>query len=177
MKDSLLLHVCCAPCLIYPLKVLREEGYEVTGFFFNPNIHPFSEFKKRLETLLSYSKVALFRLITDLSYDLESFLEGQLANKEKRCLYCYKIRMERTFEQALKDGFKNVTTTLLYSKYQKHETLKELCQELSKAYGINFVYFDFRTGWQMGLSESKALNMYRQNYCGCIFSEKERHGI
>ncbi|MCX7856511.1 MAG: epoxyqueuosine reductase QueH [Deltaproteobacteria bacterium] len=174
MKDKILLHICCAPCLIYPLKVLRESKYDVVGFFYNPNIHPYSEYKRRLETLVNYSKIVLLPLIVDTSYDVESFLEGQLKNRDERCLFCYSIRLEKAFEWAKKNGFINLTTTLLYSKYQKHEKIKGIGYELSRVYDINFLYFDFREGWQEGVLESKALNMYRQNYCGCIFSEREK---
>lgn len=166
--------MCCAPCLIYPLKALRERGYDVTCFFYNPNIHPYSEFKKRLETLINYSKVALFPLRVDDSYELESFIGGQIRNMDKRCIFCYRERLERTYKLAAKEGFSKVTTTLLYSKYQKHEEIKKICEELSLKYGVEFLYFDFREGWAQGVSASKALNIYRQNYCGCIFSELER---
>jgi predicted adenine nucleotide alpha hydrolase (AANH) superfamily ATPase len=175
MRDRLLLHICCAPCLIYPLRVLRGEGYDVTGFFYNPNIHPYGEFKRRLTTLLEYSKIVLLPIVVDYSYDLESFLEGQIRNRDDRCLFCYRTRLERAFDKAKTDGFPNLTTTLLYSKYQKHERIKEMCEEISKKCGVNFIYIDFRKGWKEGVIESKALNMYRQNYCGCIFSERERY--
>lgn len=173
MNKKTLLHVCCAPCLIYPLKFLRDKGYDVTCFFYNPNIHPYSEFKRRLETLISYTRIVMVPLVVDSSYDIESFIEGQLAKKDERCLFCYKVRIERSVEQAKKDGFANFTTTLLYSKYQKHEKIKEICEDICRKKGVDFLYFDFREGWQTGILESKALNMYRQTYCGCIFSEKE----
>lgn len=175
MKDKILLHICCAPCLIYPLRILRERGYDVMGFFYNPNIHPYSEFKKRLETLVTYSKIVMLPLTVDTSYDLEAFIEGQIKHRDDRCSFCYKTRLKRAFEWASKNNFTNLTTTLLYSKYQKHEKIKEICDELSAEYGVKFVYEDFRQGWHEGILESKAINMYRQNYCGCIFSEKERY--
>lgn len=145
----------------------------MTGFFFNPNIHPFSEFEKRKETLKNYSKIALFSLILDESYDLKGFLKGAIESKD-RCLFCYETRLRRLFEKARELKIEYATTTLLYSKFQRHEEIKGLAQEISKDYGIIFLYRDFREGWKEGVEESKRIGMYRQNYCGCIFSEFER---
>lgn len=171
---KVLLHICCAPCCIYTLKTLRKEGMDVTGYFFNPNIHLYSEFLKRLETLKNYAQMSLLPLMVDREYNLKDFLKGAMEYSSDRCLFCYKIRLEKTFEFASKQGFEAVTTTLLYSRYQRHDDIKEIGMDLSKRFGIPFLYMDFRAGWRQGIEESKALNMYRQNYCGCIFSEYER---
>jgi predicted adenine nucleotide alpha hydrolase (AANH) superfamily ATPase len=171
---KVLLHVCCAPCSIYPLRQLRAEGVEVTGYFYNPNIHPYTEFLKRLQTLENYAKISLLPLIVDDSYELERFLKGAIEYGKDRCLFCYRMRLEKTFQKAEETGAEAVTTTLLYSKYQRHEDIKAIGEELSGQYGIAFLYRDYRIGWKEGVEESKRLNMYRQNYCGCIFSEKER---
>jgi len=170
-----LLHICCAPCCIYTLKTLREEGFDVTGYFFNPNIHPYTEFNKRLETLDNYARLTLLPLVVDKEYNLRDFLKGALDYGEDRCLFCYHIRLEKAFQTATKDGYKGVTTTLLYSKYQRHDDIKKIGETLSDKYGLPFLYRDFRLGWKQGIEESKRLNMYRQNYCGCIFSEFEGH--
>jgi predicted adenine nucleotide alpha hydrolase (AANH) superfamily ATPase len=171
---KVLLHVCCAPCSIYPLRQLRDEGAEVAGYFYNPNIHPYTEFLKRLQTLENYAKISLLPLTTDDSYELERFLKGAIEQGKDRCLFCYRMRLEKTFQKAGEMGSEAVTTTLLYSKYQRHEDIKAIGEELSRQYGIAFLYRDYRIGWKQGVEESKRLNMYRQNYCGCIFSEKER---
>ncbi len=175
-QKKVLMHICCAPCSIYTLKRLREEGTDVFGYFFNPNIHPYTEFKKRLVTLQDYVRISLLPLEIDTAYDLEAFLRGALDHGKDRCLFCYRIRLEKTFEKGVKDGADAVTTTLLYSKYQRHDDIIMIGEELSATYGIPFLYRDFREGWKEGVKESKALNMYRQPYCGCIFSEKERYG-
>ncbi|MCX8110315.1 MAG: epoxyqueuosine reductase QueH [Syntrophorhabdaceae bacterium] len=172
---KVLLHICCAPCCIYTLKTLRKEGMDVTGYFFNPNIHPYSEYLKRLETLDNYAKLTLLPLIVDKEYNLHDFLKGALHYEKDRCIFCYKIRLQKTFEKAVEGRFNGVTTTILYSKYQRHDDIKEIGESLSTEYGIPFLYMDFRTGWREGIDESKRLNMYRQNYCGCIFSEYERY--
>ncbi|HBE44471.1 MAG TPA: hypothetical protein DDW17_03205, partial [Deltaproteobacteria bacterium] len=91
-----------------------------------------------------------------------------------RCLFCYRMRLEKTFQKAVETHADGVTTTLLYSKYQRHDDIKDTGEELSRKYDMPFIYKEFRKGWKEGVEESKRLNMYRQQYCGCIFSEKER---
>lgn len=170
-----LLHICCAPCCIYPLKTLRGEGMDVVGYFFNPNIHPYTEFLRRLETLDNYVKLNLLPLVVDKEYNLYDFLKGAFDYGRDRCIFCYKIRLERAFQVAIQGGFEAVTTTLLYSKYQRHDDIKDAGEILSDQYGLPFLYRDFRIGWKEGIDKSKGLNMYRQSYCGCIFSEYERY--
>jgi predicted adenine nucleotide alpha hydrolase (AANH) superfamily ATPase len=172
----ILLHTCCAPCSVYTVKELRREGARVSGYFYNPNIHPFTEFTRRLATLEEYAKVAVMPLAVDSGYELERFLAGALPLGKDRCLFCYRMRLERTFEKAAEGGFDALTTTLLYSRYQRHDDIKRIGEELSGTFGIPFLYRDFRTGWQEGIEGSKKLGLYRQQYCGCIFSEKERYG-
>jgi predicted adenine nucleotide alpha hydrolase (AANH) superfamily ATPase len=173
---NILLHICCAPCSIYTLKELRAEGAMVSGYFYNPNIHPCTEFSKRLSTLKEYAKIALLPLILDDSSELDRFLAGALALGRDRCLFCYRMRLERAFQKAVEDGFDALTTTLLYSRYQRHDDIRRIGDELSGVFGIPFLYRDFRPGWRDGIEESKKLGMYRQQYCGCVFSEKERYG-
>lgn len=171
---KVLLHICCAPCSLYAVRRLREEKEEVLGWFYNPNIHPYTEYMKRLTTLESYAKVSLLPLLVDREYDLEGFLRGALDRGKERCLFCYRLRLEKAFLKGSEMGVDWVSTTLLYSKYQRHEEIKTMGEELARKYGVPFLYRDFRKGWKEGIEESKALNMYRQPYCGCIFSEKER---
>lgn len=148
---------------------------DVTGYFFNPNIHPLTEFNKRLATLENFAQVSLLPLTIDKEYDLEAFLKGALECGKDRCLFCYRIRLEKTFQKAVDDKVDAVTTTLLYSKYQRHDDIKVIGEELADNHGVRFLYRDFRAGWKEGVEESKRLNMYRQQYCGCIFSERDRY--
>jgi epoxyqueuosine reductase len=173
---KVLLHICCAPCTVFTLKSLRGEGHDVAGYFYNPNIHPFSEFEKRRTTLEEYARIALLSLIVDGSYDLKEFLAGALRLGKDRCLFCYRMRLKRAFQKAAEVNAAAVTTTLLYSKHQRHEEIRKIGEELAGTYGIPFLYRDFRVGWKEGIEESKRVNMYRQQYCGCIFSEYERFG-
>ena len=171
---KVLLHICCAPCAIYPLKALRGEGHETTGFFYNPNIHPYTEFERRREALAAYSRISLLPLIVDETYDLHAFLKAALDAGADRCAACYRIRLDAAFRKAAEEKADAVTTTLLYSIYQRHEVIAAVAEELSSRYETPFLYKDFRPGWKEGQAEARSLGIYRQNYCGCIFSEYER---
>jgi predicted adenine nucleotide alpha hydrolase (AANH) superfamily ATPase len=172
---KVLLHLCCAPCAIYPHSVLLREGFEATGFFFNPNIHPFQEFQRRLNTVEHYSASNNLQLICEKEYGLCDFLRRVAFHEDDRCLICYRLRIEKTAALAKDLGFDAFSTTLLYSKYQRHEILSDICRNLSVTYGVPFLYRDFRQGWREGIDRSIELNMYRQPYCGCIYSEQERY--
>jgi len=173
---KVLLHICCAPCSIYSVTSLRAEGLSVAGYFYNPNIHPYTEYVKRLQTLENYARISLLPLKVDRGYELETFLKGAIEQGKDRCLFCYRMRLEKAFREGAESGADAVTTTLLYSRYQRHEDIKRICEELADTYGVPFLYRDLRVGWKKGIEESKKLNMYRQQYCGCILSERERFG-
>lgn len=170
-----LIHCCCANCLIYPLKVLQREGWEVMGFFYNPNIHPYQEYRRRLDAVRTYEGQAAVQVIYRDEYDLEDFLRGVAFREEERCRFCYHLRLEATAQVAKRGKFDAFTTTLLYSKQQNHELIKSIGEAVGKEQGVQFLYRDFRNGWKEGIEESKALGLYRQGYCGCIYSEKERY--
>jgi epoxyqueuosine reductase len=170
----ILLHICCAPCTIYPLEILRGEGNDVSGVFYNPNIHPYLEYRKRLETTETYAGGKSLTLIREDSYPMEEFLRQVAFREEERCRYCYDQRLTRAAQTARRERFDAFTTTLLYSRFQKHDLVRCAGESVAKAQGIPFLYRDFRKGWSEGVRISKELGMYRQQYCGCIYSEKER---
>jgi epoxyqueuosine reductase len=172
---NLLLHICCANCAIYPFQKLDEAGIETVGYFFNPNIHPYQEYEKRLEALKQYSEKVGMEVIYRDEYLLEEFLRNVSHRVEERCGYCYSIRLKAAAEEAKKRGFDHFSTTLLQSTYQKHDLIKETGERVAAKVGIPFFYEDFRTGWRTGVEISKAMGLYRQQYCGCIYSEKERY--
>lgn len=172
---KILLHICCAPCAIYPLQELRAQGANVTGFFFNHNIHPYQEYRRRLDTVRAYADKAELAMLFRDEYLLEEFLANVATAPAKRCNYCYVSRLEMTAAIAVEHGFDAFTSSLLYSRYQNHDTIRELGEELGRRYGIRFHYDDYRRGWQQGIKTSKELGLYRQQYCGCIYSEKERY--
>ncbi|MCX7780429.1 MAG: epoxyqueuosine reductase QueH [Negativicutes bacterium] len=171
----LLLHVCCGPCAAYPVAALKAVGHELTGFFYNPNIHPYEEFAKRLETSREFAAKAGIELIVDATYALEDFLSGAMQDLSKRCEYCYSIRLRKAAIMARENNYEAFSTTLLVSPYQKHEMIRGIGEQVAKAEQIPFFYVDFREGWNEGVRMSKEWELYRQPYCGCIFSEKERY--
>jgi len=171
---KILLHICCAPCAIYPLKTLRKSDHDVCGLFYNPNIHPYLEYKRRLDALIDYSDTVKMRLIRSDDYPMEEFLRNVVFREKERCRYCYYSRLKHLAHIARRGRFEGFTTTLLYSKFQDHEMIKNIGENLAKEYGVKFYYQDFREGWKEGIKISKDLNIYRQQYCGCIYSEKER---
>jgi epoxyqueuosine reductase len=172
---KLLLHICCGPCAVYPVKELRSSGVEVTGFFFNHNIHPYTEYKLRMEALRKYAEMVELEVVYREEYLLEEFLENVAGEPAKRCRYCYESRLEEAAKTAAELGFPYYSSTLLYSRYQNQELIKELGEEMGSRYGVKFHYDDFRRGWQEGIDLSKEMELYRQKYCGCIYSEKERY--
>ena len=171
---KLLMHTCCAPCSVYCIDELRKEKIEPTLFWYNPNIHPYKEYEQRRNCLREYSKSININCILEDEYGLDDFCLNVANKLNSRCVdYCYPIRLRKTFEYAKQNGFDTVTTTLLYSIYQKHEYIKKLCENLSKEYGIDFLYRDFRYGFWKGHNKAKEMGLYMQKYCGCIYSEEE----
>ena len=173
---KLLMHTCCAPCSVYCIDTLRNEKIEPTIYWYNPNIHPYMEYKARRDTLKEYTKSIGVKAIFEEDYGLDKFCKNVVNDLENRCVnYCYRVRMEQTVKYAKENGYDAFTSTLFVSPYQKHEELKKLCENLSKKYEIEFVYRDFREGFWEGKKKAKDLGLYMQKYCGCIFSEEERN--
>jgi predicted adenine nucleotide alpha hydrolase (AANH) superfamily ATPase len=171
----IVLHSCCAPCTIYPLDRLRSEGVIVTGFFYNPNIHPFCEFEKRLGAVSDYYRAAGHELVVDATYNVAAFIEAVFRARPNRCETCWRMRLRAAAEKAAELGADAVTTTLLYSIYQDHDTVAGIGREEAQDAGVEFYYEDFRGGWAEGQRRARAFSIYRQKYCGCIFSEEERY--
>ena len=173
---KLLMHTCCAPCSVYCVDTLRKEKIEPTLYWFNPNIHPFTEYKARRDTLKEYANMEHLNVVFEDEYGLDEFCKEAVKDLNARCVnYCYPVRLRKTFEYAKENGYDTVTTTLLYSIYQKHDFIKKLCEDLSKEFNINFLYKDFRVGFWEGHNKAKELELYMQKYCGCIFSEEDRY--
>jgi len=146
----------------------------VVGYFFNPNIHPYQEYQKRLEALKKYSERVGLEMIYRDEYLLEEFLRNVSHRVKERCQYCYSVRLDATAHEAKKNAFDGFSTTLLQSTHQNHDLIKETGERIAREIGIPFYYEDFRKGWKKGVEVSKAMELYRQQYCGCIYSEKER---
>jgi epoxyqueuosine reductase len=172
---DLLLHMCCGPCSTYSSKRFRELGFTLTGYFDNPNIHPYQEFQRRLETLEQFCMLEAIPLHVSKQYNLESYLREIMAELENRCGQCYRIRLEATARKAAEQGISHFSTTLAVSPYQNHDLLQAEGLKAGQKYGVSFVYEDLRPGFRESAEMSRALGLYRQPYCGCIFSEKERY--
>ena len=171
---KILLHICCAPCAVYPVDILAAQGHQVRGFFFNPNIHPYQEFSRRMVTLEDYAGKTGLPIIWDRGYHLEEFLRNIAFREMERCRFCYYLRLKATARVARGGKFDAFTSTLLYSKFQNHAMIRELAVQVGHEVGVPFYYEDFRLGWAAGAAKTKKLGLYKQQYCGCIFSERDR---
>ncbi|MCI8640440.1 MAG: hypothetical protein HFJ59_00985 [Clostridia bacterium] len=170
---KLLMHTCCAPCSVYCIDSLRKEGIEPVVYWYNPNIHPYVEYKIRRDTLKEYTKSINANAIFEEEYGLDNFCKNVIDDLDNRCKnYCYKVRLEQTAKYAKEHGYDTISTTLLVSPYQQHEVLKIQGEEAAKKYGLNFLYKDFRIGFKDGQAKARQLGLYMQKYCGCIFSEE-----
>ena len=173
---KLLMHACCAPCSVYCIDTLRKEKIEPTIYWYNPNIHPYKEYEARRDCLIDYTSKIAIKCIVEDEYGLDEFCKNVSNNLNSRCVdYCYPVRLRKTFEYAKENGYDAVTTTLLYSIYQKHDFIKLYCEKLSKEFDIDFLYRDFRYGFWKGHDKAKEEGLYMQKYCGCVFSEESRY--
>lgn len=171
----ILLHICCGPCAAYTVKALQDEGFEVVGLYYNPNIHPLQEYLRRREALVEAAERLGVKVIyKDDEYDPTLWMRAVAFREPNRCFQCHALRLERTAQIARRGGFELFSSTLLYSKHQKHETIASLGRDLAGG-KLQFLYRDFREGWREGIETSKAWGLYRQQYCGCLLSEYERY--
>lgn len=173
----LLLHICCAPCICAPLEELRKSGIEIEGFFYNPNIHPLLEFRRRLKSVKVYQESSPMPIHYCEEYGLNEFLKTvRHQEAPQRCGDCYLMRLTTTARYARINGFDAFSTALLFSARQKHELLKEVGEEVSRREGLPFYYMDYRHLYTGSREMARRKCLYLQSYCGCIFSEYERYG-
>ncbi len=172
---NLLLHICCAGCLCAPLEELRGEGIHVHGYFYNPNIHPFLEFRKRLKAVHIFQESDPIEIDYCEEYGLRQYLSTVNYEGDKRCEDCYTLRIKSTALHAKEKGFDSFCSTLLFSKQQDHNRIKEISEQISEQVGIPFTYKDYRHLCDCSHQIAKKKMLYRQSYCGCIFSEYERY--
>lgn len=196
MKKNLLLHVCCAPCLTIAHLRLNEDNFNVTGFFYNPNIHPYAEYKARKEEVFKFfiktcpgaSKPVKSKYETKLWFETMKKLETEqfasvgksfsLKNEPeggKRCQTCYRLRLYKTAKIAKKLGFNAFTTTLTVSPHKNAAAINKIGQEIEHVLEIEFIVADFKKkdGFKKSVELSKKYNLRRQNYCGCVFSKMQ----
>jgi predicted adenine nucleotide alpha hydrolase (AANH) superfamily ATPase len=172
----LLVHACCGPCAITVFTALTEEGRAFRGFYYNPNIHPLMEYLRRRDALAEVGRrLGADITFADAEYDPAVFLRQAAFREKDRCRSCYDLRLDRAAREARDTGCEAFTTTLLYSKYQDHEAIRRAGEEAAQRHGVEFAYADYRRGWDEGIRLSKEWELYRQPYCGCIFSEFDRY--
>ncbi len=171
----ILIHTCCGPCLIVPFFELLGGG-DITAFYYNPNIHPSQEYTKRLKTFEEFCQEE------DINYIVADYNPRDYFDKVRfhlpegeRCLDCYRLRLKVTAKQAAEDDYEAITTTLLVSPYQNFEKIMEIGRNVAHENNLKFVGQDFRQNYRHSVEESRNRGMYRQGYCGCLFSEMERY--
>ena len=170
-----LLHICCAPCANQCIEQLRGENIEVTGFWYNPNIHPFTEYRSRRNCLREYAQTIDLPLIEKNDYALRPFVREVAADIANRCVKCYEMRLFETAKAAKEGGFDSFTSSLFISPYQNHELMVDVANRAAEEYGVAFLYRDFRPVFKAGQEKARELGFYMQKYCGCVFSEEERY--
>lgn len=172
---KILLHSCCAPCANQCIDVLRTDGCEVAGFWYNPNIHPFTEYRARRNCLREYAQTIALPLIEKNDYGLRPFVRTVAEDIDHRCVKCYEMRLYETARQAKELGFDGFTSSLFISPYQNHELMKKIAQRAGAEFGVEFLYRDFRPYFKAGQEKARECGFYMQKYCGCVFSEEERY--
>ena len=178
-KQKLLLHACCAPCVTVPMERLQAD-FEVSCFFYNPNIHPAEEHSKRLAEIQNLAKkldlqIIIHRYDSERWFELVKGLEDE-PERGARCKICFHMRLEQTAQYARQHGFDIFTTTLTLSPHKNAALINQLGAELGKRYQIEFLAADFKKkdGFKRSIELSDRHNLYRQTYCGCIFSRRDR---
>ena len=175
MSEKVLLHVCCAQCAIGAFEALNEERFEVKGYFHNPNIHPLIEFRRRLKAVKTLRDSMKLDIEYNENYGLREYL-GAIAGREyERCHVCYSLRFGAACAKAADEEIGLVTTTLFSSPHQDHGLIAEVGAQEAKKHGVEFLVRDFRPRSESAHEKTKKMKLYRQQYCGCIFSEYERY--
>lgn len=171
---AVLVHLCCAHCAAYTVRHWRELGYTVSAYWYNPNIHPFLEHQHRLEAVRALAAEMDFPLTVAPGYDITEYFRAVAGHEDDRCRHCFRLRLEKTAAAARDMGISSFTSTLLISPHQQHETLRQSGEELSTD-GVRFLYADLRKRYSDSRRMTKPLDIYRQQYCGCVYSEWERY--
>jgi predicted adenine nucleotide alpha hydrolase (AANH) superfamily ATPase len=171
---KLLMHMCCSNCSILPLQTFLLKDIGIKGLWFNPNIHPFTEYSKRLGSLMKLQKIWGLDIEYLDDYPLDDFLSAVVRQEANRCSVCYSLRLEKTAAVAKEMGLDGFTTSLLASPYQKFDMIIAIGQKIGKRESVPFFFEDLRQGWKSSKALSIELELYRQRYCGCIYSEMER---
>ena len=173
--SSILVHVCCAHCAAYTVEYWRGQGYEVSALWYNPNIHPYTEHQRRLEAMQSLAGEISLPLEVADGYDLVEYFRRVAGHEEERCRHCFALRLSKAAAVAHEKGFDAFTTTLLISPHQRHELIREVGEVVARLTGVEFLYADLRKRYSDSRHLTKPMDLYRQQYCGCVYSEWERY--
>jgi predicted adenine nucleotide alpha hydrolase (AANH) superfamily ATPase len=171
---GIIVDTCCAPCALPALRLFAPPEFEAHYLFYNPNVHPFREYRRRLEsfeTLMGEEGLAY----TVVPYEPEEWIRAVAFREESRCELCYRLRLRKAADIALDEGYEAVTTTLFASPYQDHELINLIGRSVCRSRGLEFVAWDGRDGYYETIAAARAKGMYTQPYCGCLLSERERY--
>lgn len=172
---KVLLHICCGPCAIFPLELLRRDGFYVEGFFYNPNVQPLEEYEKRKEVMRMVRDV--LRIDVHIGeYEQALYQEGtkEASDKNARCGACFQLRLSKAFQFATRNSFDYFTTSLLGSPYQDQGLIRQAGKTFSRDAATQFLFYDFRHGFRQAHAKARELDFYLQSYCGCLASKEER---
>ena len=172
---KILVHICCAPCALFCFSRLKEEFDELMGFWYNPNIHPFREYQRRLDSVKKWSEKTGIRVIYEDKYELTEFLRQVVYRESQRCRICYYMRLRKTAIFAKRGKFDYFTSTLIVSPHQNQKLIKDVAIAVGEEYGVKPYIKSFTEGWRESRELSKKMGLYHQTYCGCIYSEEERY--
>ena len=175
MEKDILVHTCCGPCAVVFVDGIIKEGYKPFMLWYNPNIHPFTEYKSRKNALVDYSDLMGLEVEVHDYYGLRSFVTESISDLSNRCFNCYKNRLVFVANYAVEKGFEAFSTTLLASPYQNFDLICEEGKKLAQELGLNFIVKDYRKNFRDGMNKAREMGLYMQKYCGCIFSEEERY--
>jgi epoxyqueuosine reductase len=170
-----LLHICCGPCATATVDHFRDAGHDLRGYFYNPNIHPFLEFRRRLTGARDLAADRGLALVEDLRYDPAEWFALVGSRGEERCAACIGMRLRRTAAQAADSGCDAFATSLAISPWQDHEAIQAGGQSAAAEHGVTFIYEDLRPLYRSSRTLARAAGLYRQQYCGCLLSEWERY--
>lgn len=173
LPDQLALHICCAPCAQWPLEFLRAHGVEPALLFFNPNIHPQSEWIRRKESVEAFAEKEQVELEIRGESQPDCWIQRHAQSRSECCRFCYATRLEQTAQFACEKGLKAFGTTLLISPYQNHDAIHQVGQTIAKRYGLLYCAFDFTPGFRRSQRLARSAGYYCQKYCGCLYSLKE----
>ena len=170
LPDSVLFHLCCAPCGGVPVRMLREEGIALTGFWYNPNIHPLEEWTRRRQGVEALAADVGLPMIWTDAFEQDRWLASWAPGDAGRCAYCYETRMDAVARTAAEQGMAAFSTSLLISPYQNHEAICAAAERAGTRHGVAFLYRDFRPQYREGQNLARGKGWYMQKYCGCAQS-------